>query len=260
MTAATAGRDTKEVGFVQEVAALAFPVAAATSIFAGTMVGTDSAGNAVPATATTAIKLWGRAESTQLNTVAAGFGTAGQKTIEVQPGVFMFNNGDGITAADAGKPCYAGDDNTVFLASSVLGVAKPYAGIIYGLTGSEVRVGIGPLFGAPFASGAAAGGVATLAAFAANAIAPAVTAIQDGAVYDVPATAAASTITLPATAPVGTRLTFCADGTKNGHTVQFLDGNGAAALTAALVASKRFCVIAVKTTATAWTATGNSSP
>ncbi len=259
MTAAVANRDTKEVGFVQEVAALAFPVAAATTIYAGTMVATDAAGNAVPATATTALRLWGRCEKQVVNTVAAGFGTAGALTVEAQPGVFMFNNGDAITAADAGKPCYAGDDNTVYLASSVAGVAKPYAGIVYGLTGTEVRVGIGPLFGAPF-SGSVGGGLGTLAAFAANTITPASTALQDGGIYDVPTTAGASTIVLPAASAVGTVLHFCADGTKNGHTVQYIDATGSVALTTALTASKRHLCIAVKESATVWVANAYVSP
>lgn len=260
MTAAVANRDTKEVGLVQEVAPLAFPVAAATTIFAGTLVATDAAGNAVPASASTALRIWGRCEKQVVNTVAAGFGTAGQLTVEAQPGVFMFNNGDSITAADAGKPCYAGDDNTIYLASSAAGVAKPYAGIVYGLTGSEVRVGIGPLFGAPFGGAGVGGGLGTLAAFAANTITPAATALADGGVYDVPTTAAASTIVLPAAAAVGTRLTFCADGTKNGHTVQYIDATGSVAITTALTASKRHMVVAVKESATIWCCVAYVSP
>lgn len=65
------------------------------------------------------------------------------------------------------------------------------------------------------------------------------------AIYDVPATSAASTITLPATARERTRLTFFADGVKNAHTVQYRDATGPTNLTAALTASKRHVVVAV---------------
>jgi len=147
MTAAIANRDTKEIGLLQEVAPIALPVAAATTIFAGTMVFTDAAGNAVPGNITTALRAWGRCEKQVVNTVAAGFGTAGALTVEAQPGVFPFVNGDAITAADAGKPCYAIDDQTVV---KTAGAGRPYAGVIFGLTNGEVRVGIGPVFGASF--------------------------------------------------------------------------------------------------------------
>jgi hypothetical protein len=68
---------------------------------------------------------------------------------------------------------------------------------------------------------------------------------NSGAVYDIPTTAAASTVTLPATATEGTILYFVADGTKNGHTVQYRDATGPVNLTTALTASKRHLVIAV---------------
>ncbi len=68
---------------------------------------------------------------------------------------------------------------------------------------------------------------------------------NSGALYDVPTTGAASTITLPATAVDGTVLYFTADGTKNGHTVQYRDATGPVNLTTALTASKRHLVIAV---------------
>ncbi len=82
----------------------------------------------------------------------------------------------------------------------------------------------------------------TLAAFAAGATAVA-TRPPTGTVYDVPTTAAASTIDLPADAPEGTILHFVADGTKNGHTIQFRDV--ATAISAALTASKRIAATAI---------------
>lgn len=84
-------------------------------------------------------------------------------------------------------------------------------------------------------------GVATLPAYVGNDSAP--TVIVPAAVYDVPATGAASTITLPAAPPDGSRAVFLADGTKNAHTVQYRDATGPTNLTTALTASKRHEVL-----------------
>ncbi len=98
-----------------------------------------------------------------------------------------------------------------------------------------------------------------LPAFAAGAMAPSAAQLTHNAVHDVPTTAANSTISLPAASVTGTRVFFSADGTKNGHTVQFLDATGAVALTAALTASKRFLAIAQKL-GTVWAVTVTSAP
>jgi hypothetical protein len=65
---------------------------------------------------------------------------------------------------------------------------------------------------------------------------------RPGAIYDIPTTAGASTVTLPANALEGTEVTFVADGTKNGHTVQYRDATGPTNLTTALTLSKRHLV------------------
>lgn len=262
MTAADRNIDTVEqAGPIASsvIAALAYPVAAATTIFAGTMVALDASGNAVPASASSAVRVVGRAEKQVVNTVAAGFGAAGALAIEARPGVFPFANADGITAADIGKMAYAVDDKTVALAASAAGVARPPVGPIYGLLNGQVKVGVGPVFGLA-SSGPGGMPLGTLAAFAANTITPAAAALQHDALYEVPTTAAASTIVLPAASPIGTRLMFAADGTKNGHTVQYIDATGSVALTTALTASKRHLVIAEKLSATIWTANAYVSP
>lgn len=94
-------------------------------------------------------------------------------------------------------------------------------------------------------------------AFTADAVAP--TSILCGAVYDVPTTAANSTITLPAAAPDGTWAIFVADGSKNGHTVQYVDATGTANITAALTASKRHQV-RVQKSGGKWFALSTVSP
>jgi hypothetical protein len=93
--------------------------------------------------------------------------------------------------------------------------------------------------------------------FTSNDYAPA--AITNGAIYAVPTTAAASTITLPAAAPNGTIAYFAANGTANGHTVQYRDETGPTNLTTALVASKRHLVVVSKLAGN-WVANAYVSP
>lgn len=100
--------------------------------------------------------------------------------------------------------------------------------------------------------------VGTLPAFSAAAL-----SVPDypvsGTVFDVPTTAANSVITLPAAAKEGCEIVLVADGTKNGHTVQYADETGATNITAALTASKRHRVVATFLDGI-WTASAHISP
>jgi hypothetical protein len=146
--------------------------------------------------------------------------------------------GDAIAATDVGKICYFLDDQTVTI--SALG--RPVAGRVLkvstakGVLVQRLETAPPELLPTPLA--------AVLGAFAANALAPA--RVQHDAVYDIPATGAASTVTLPAGAPDGTRVYFVADGTKNAHTVQYRDATGPTVITDALTASKRHMVECTK--------------
>lgn len=140
-----------------------------------------------------------------------------------------------VVAADVGRLAYFEDDQTV-CADGLAGQAV--AGRIWGVSSTRgvliEQLDVSP-GGAPFLGG--------MPAFAANdGIVPNWPA--HGAVYDIPTTAAASTVTLPAAAQEGTVIRFCADGTKNGHTVQYRDATGPVNLTTALTASKRHLAIA----------------
>lgn len=136
-----------------------------------------------------------------------------------------------LAATDVGKMAYVKDASTVSKASTG---GRQRAGLVIEVGTLGVRVA--SLMSAPMPSECGA----TLA-FAAGDI-----VIADyprpGAVFDVPTSAANSTITLPAAALEGTEITFIADGTKNGHTVQYRDATGPVSLTAALTASKRHLV------------------
>lgn len=141
--------------------------------------------------------------------------------------------GDAVGATDVGGVAYMLDDQTV----SINPAGKSVAGRIW-VVDAIKGVGIERNADLGVAKATAEG------AFTANDWAPA--NITHGAIYDVPTTAGASTITLPAAAPDGTVAYFFADGVKNGHTVQYRDATGSVNLTAALTLSKRHLAIVAK--------------
>lgn len=101
-----------------------FPVAAATTIYGGALVGLLN-GYLVPASNAAGIKPIGRAEGPSDNSS----GSAGDLDCEVAMGVFRWNN-DGANAvaqAHVGLPCYVVDDNVV---ASAAGSAGILAGIV----------------------------------------------------------------------------------------------------------------------------------
>lgn len=188
--------------------------------------------------------------------------TAAEKQVNVNFGmeieVEWFDNSlsNAVAAANVGSLCYVEDDQTVTTSPTGASIA----GRVWAVNATD-GVAVQKLAALPPAVASLNGlvGVETaLAAFSSNNI-----NVPDnpnsGAVYDVPATGAASTITLPATAVEGTFLRFVADGTKNGHTVQYRDATGPVNLTTALTASKRHQVDATFLNGI-WTASAYVSP
>jgi len=112
---------------------LSFPVAAETTIYAGGIVCTNASGYAVPASASTSLKVWGRAKRQVVNTTANGFGSAADLYVYVERGSFAYG-GSGFTIADVGKLCYVTDDNNVSLTDS--SGTKPLAGVIMAFVSS----------------------------------------------------------------------------------------------------------------------------
>ena len=112
MSAATADLTTPQRGADPRLSHLEFPVAAATKIFGKTLVAVNAAGNAVPASADSALKVVGLSQSGVDNSA----GVAGAKRVLVVQGVHRLVNSaatDALTVADLGQPCYAVDDNKV---------------------------------------------------------------------------------------------------------------------------------------------------
>jgi hypothetical protein len=161
--------------------------------------------------------------------------------LEMEVRVAFFQNAtstDAVLATDVGKLAYHVDDQTV----GVLSAGRTVAGRVLVL--DSRGVGVAKLDFASVLGDAPLAPAPDVASFTANDWAPA--AIVNGALYDVPTTGAASTVTLPAAAPDGTRASFAADGTKNAHTVQYRDATGPVNLTTALTAAKRHLVHVAK--------------
>lgn len=150
-------------------------------------------------------------------------------------------NAGTIASTDVGSLCYVLDDQTVTLTPTGASIA----GRIWQVSSTDgVAVEHLPALPAANATLDALPMLETaLAAFSANNINLGANP-NSGAIYDVPTTLAASSITLPATAVEGTLLCFVADGTKNAHTVQYRDATGTVNLTTALTAAKRHMVFA----------------
>ena len=102
-----------------------YPVAAATIIYAGTMVVLDSSGNAKPAADTAGLRVIGMARADVDNSA----GSAGDLDVEVsRTDVAHFTNSStaAVDADDKGKLCYVEDDSTVAETST----HKVQAGIV----------------------------------------------------------------------------------------------------------------------------------
>jgi len=116
-----------------------YPVAAATRIFAGSLVVLD-AGVAKPGSTDTGLVSVGRAEAHADNTG----GAAGAVGVNVRAGVFRFFNSAGadeITLAEVGSDAWIVDDQTV--AKTNGSSARSKAGRIVDVDGNGVWVSIG---------------------------------------------------------------------------------------------------------------------
>ena len=87
------------------------PLAAATTIYQGTLVCRNSAGNVVPGSDTAALRVAGVATEDVDN----ADGDAGDLTVNLKRGVFRFANSGSaaVDADDKGKLCFIEDDQTV---------------------------------------------------------------------------------------------------------------------------------------------------
>ncbi len=157
-----------------------------------------------------------------------------------------------VAAANIFQKCFFADDNTIVPGTSDLGVAP--AGRVMAVDSVKGVLVLPPSF-QHVAFDVVTPGPAL--AFTANDCV--IAAVIDGAVYSVPQTGAASTVTLPAAAalPDGIKARFIADAALNDHTVTYRDATGPVSLTAALTANKRH-VVNVETFGGVWYVTSSA--
>lgn len=190
-------------------------------------------GKVIPATTSTSLSVIGKfAETIDATSGDQLVNVALSREVWIE---WLANDSSSVASTDLGGICYLKDDQSVTIAPAGASVA----GRIWGVDAAK-GVAVEFLSGAP--SGAVAP-EATLPAFTSNNINVANNP-ANGSIFSVPATGAASTITLPATAIEGTSIQFVANGTLNANTVQYRDATGPTNLTTALTASKRHLVIA----------------
>ena len=128
MAALTADRNTKW----REGVNFQFPVAAATKIFAGSLVGINASNVAVPMTASTALKSVGLAQELADNSA----GAASAINVKVTRGLALLANGETIVLSDIGATAYANDDQTVYTTAT----GRSAIGIIRDVTSEGVWV------------------------------------------------------------------------------------------------------------------------
>ncbi|WP_200780851.1 hypothetical protein [Klebsiella oxytoca] len=118
---------------------VAVPVAAATMIYGGHLVGVNASGLAVPGAATATLTIFGVSDEYADNTA----GAAGATSVLVRRGkAWKLANlsGDAVTQADVGKPCYVADSITVAKTSNT--DARPVAGKVIAVESDGVWVEI----------------------------------------------------------------------------------------------------------------------
>lgn len=228
-----------------------FTLASGTKAWKNALIGIDlGTGKVVPASTRTDLLIIGKAAET----VDA---TSADKLLNVRLSrevwvEWLNNDASSIVATDLGALCYLKDDQSV----TIVPTGASVAGRIWAVdSGRGVAV---ELLDAASAGSNPLSVESPITAFSSNNINLGASP-RSGSMYEIPATGAASTVTLPATADEGTLLYFLADGTNNGHTVQYRDATGTVNLTTALTASKRHLVVAAFLNS-AWRANAYVSP
>lgn len=111
MTATTKVRP----GARKPVSTIDLPVKASTKILGGTIVCTDASGWAVPATAATGLRPWGKAQTTADNTDGSNGAVKVNVVLphEIWLDLWTNDTGTALVAGDRGKRCYLLDNQTL---------------------------------------------------------------------------------------------------------------------------------------------------
>lgn len=110
MSNITAGRDN---GRRMPDSEFSDPIAADTKLYKGAMYGLDASGNATQLDSGSAAVARGEVVHTVDNTIAGGFGVAGDKNVRGRSGVFCFHISGSLDRTDIGNLVFALDDHTV---------------------------------------------------------------------------------------------------------------------------------------------------
>ena len=142
MTALTRNitRKSQTAGGVLLSVLFAMPVAAATTIYQGSLLALNQSGYLVKASADASLRVVGVSEDKVDNSA----GAAGDLTCKPVRGAWYFANSsttDAVIDADLGRPCYVVDDNTVARTNG--NGARPMAGIVVGVDADGVLVEVG---------------------------------------------------------------------------------------------------------------------
>jgi hypothetical protein len=133
MAALTADRNTP----LKNAELIAVPVAAATKIFAGSLVVANASGLAVPGAVATTLTALGRAEALADN--SAGAASAITVLVRRKQAFKWLNHGaDLVVQADLGKTCYVVDDQTVAKTNGT--ASRSAAGKVVGVESDGVWV------------------------------------------------------------------------------------------------------------------------
>ena len=113
------------------------PVAASTTLFAGTLGAANASGYILPASDTAGLRVLGRIEpQPNLSVLDNSAGAAGDVSATIKRGVFQLANDatNPVTAAYLGKPVYVKDDSTVCVVSTNKVIAGVFVGFLDGDT------------------------------------------------------------------------------------------------------------------------------
>lgn len=115
---------------------LVLAVGPVTKIYAGSLVAINQAGYAIPGVTALSLKGVGRAEQYVDNST----GAAGDLTVSIRKGIFLFDNSqaDPVVGADRGNYCYIVDDHTVARTNG--GNTRSVAGTVFDVDSDGVWV------------------------------------------------------------------------------------------------------------------------
>jgi len=201
-------RDTKKMAGGPDPEILGLPLAASTSIDCGELVCDNGSGYAVVGSVATTLIAVGRAEESVDNSA----GAAGDKTITVRRGTFLYNNhADAVVLSDRFSLCYIVDGKTVAKTSG--SDTRSIAGVVIDVTAEGVWVAVGMVHALSYASVASSVTALETDALTAQGFIPVpLTALREATAFDVGAITANGGVLASDTTPILSAINDATDG------------------------------------------------